>query len=288
MTKKKISEKKLQANRRNAQKSTGPKTPEGKAQSSRNAIKHGLLAQQILIDDDDDPNERQEDFDQLLNGLIEDYQPSGCTENLLIERIAICFWRLRRAYRYEAQCIEEDRQDEFSPLNNVFQQVSGRRPNPLKHVLPTGKQMERLLRYESMIDRQLNRALNQLQNLQRFRKSNTNPRPSASICGSTSNSPAQNEPKKRSSPTIKEGINKDNPPEVEHESPEDFQKHLAHLSALAAQNPDVVRRLTGLPISLTPGASSFPQESVDDETKPNVETQSKSRVHRGEPTEAED
>jgi hypothetical protein len=77
MTKKKISEKKLQANRRNAQKSTGPKTPEGKARSSRNAIKHGLLAQQILIDDDDDPNEKQEDFDQLLQGLIEDYQPSG-------------------------------------------------------------------------------------------------------------------------------------------------------------------------------------------------------------------
>ncbi|MHC4445109.1 MAG: hypothetical protein ACYTA5_21125 [Planctomycetota bacterium] len=58
MSNQQISEKQLQANRQNAKKSTGPKTPEGKARSSQNALKHGLLARQILINDDDPPQTR--------------------------------------------------------------------------------------------------------------------------------------------------------------------------------------------------------------------------------------
>ncbi|MHC4795738.1 MAG: hypothetical protein ACYTF1_03755, partial [Planctomycetota bacterium] len=84
MSNQQISEKQLQANRQNAKKSTGPKTPEGKARSSQNALKHGLLARQILINDDD-PNEKTEDFDQLLSDLVDELQPDGRIQSLCVQ-----------------------------------------------------------------------------------------------------------------------------------------------------------------------------------------------------------
>ena len=186
MSKKQISEKKLQANRKNAKKSTGPKTPEGKAKSSRNALKHGLLAQQILINDDD-PNEKTEDFEQLLNDLIDELKPQGSIENLLVERIAICYWRLRRVLRYEAQSIRDLRQDEYNPYATVIRQFSGKEADPHRHILPNETQTNLLVRYENMIDRQLNRSMRQLQQLQSTRQSNIPPSQGGSKGGNESN-----------------------------------------------------------------------------------------------------
>jgi hypothetical protein len=94
-----ISERKLKANRENAKKSTGPKTPRGKAFSRRNAVKHGLFVSYITDFEalDEDPKEYQE----LLNGLWDQYQPIGKAEEIEIERIALCCWRLKRVWRYE-------------------------------------------------------------------------------------------------------------------------------------------------------------------------------------------
>ena len=100
----KISAKQLAANRKNAQKSTGPKTPEGKRRSSRNALKHGLLAQEVVILEGDGA-ETQEEFDAFLIDLCEELQPQGVVEEILVERIATCYWRLRRAQRYEVGAI---------------------------------------------------------------------------------------------------------------------------------------------------------------------------------------
>ncbi|MHC4444748.1 MAG: hypothetical protein ACYTF1_19070 [Planctomycetota bacterium] len=165
MTKKQISQKQLQANRHNAQKSTGPKTPEGKARSSQNALKHGLLARQILLNDDD-PNENPEDFQQLLSDLVDELQPAGRRQSLCVQRIAVCYWRLRRAYRFEAQSLKRQRQEEFSPFEELAQTVAGRNPQPFARILPYEHQMKLLVRYETMIDRQLNKAMTQLQKLQ--------------------------------------------------------------------------------------------------------------------------
>ena len=99
-----VTEKQLAANRRNARKSTGPRTPEGKRRSSRNALKHGLLAAEVVITDGDGA-ERQQDFDRLLADLCADLRPVGIVERSLVERIAACYWRLRRAQRYEVGAI---------------------------------------------------------------------------------------------------------------------------------------------------------------------------------------
>jgi hypothetical protein len=86
------------ANRRNAKKSTGPRTAKGRARSSINALKHGLTAAQITIAD-----EKSEDLENFHRGLIDVLIPVGALEEQLVERIAVCAWRLRRVYRIEAQ-----------------------------------------------------------------------------------------------------------------------------------------------------------------------------------------
>ena len=173
MTTKKISPRKLQANRLNAQKSTGPKTTEGKARSSRNALKHGLLARQILLDDD--PHEDPADLDRLLNELVTDFAPETTVERLLVERIAACYWRLRRALRFETQAISKLRQGPQDVASQLIQQIAQTEHDPLDYVLPTASDLDKLIRYEAMIDRELNRAMNQLHRLQRARSSKPHP-----------------------------------------------------------------------------------------------------------------
>ena len=89
--------KQIEANRQNATKSTGPKTPEGKTLSSTNATKHGLVSKQVLLQD-----ESEEEFEEFSQGLREDLKPVGALETRLVEDIAADFWRLSRIRRIEA------------------------------------------------------------------------------------------------------------------------------------------------------------------------------------------
>jgi hypothetical protein len=94
-----VSQRKLKANRENARKSTGPQTPRGKTFSRRNAIRHGLFVSHIT--DFEALQENPKEYDDLLNGLWEQYQPVGRAEEVEVERIAICCWRLKRSWRHE-------------------------------------------------------------------------------------------------------------------------------------------------------------------------------------------
>ena len=91
------SEKKAKANRENALKSTGPKTPEGKDAVRLNALKHGLLSQEVLL-----PGEDGEALRELGERLRAELQPVGELENLLVDRIVSSYWRLSRLGRVEA------------------------------------------------------------------------------------------------------------------------------------------------------------------------------------------
>ncbi len=94
-----ISARKLKANRENAKKSTGPKTVRGKAFSRRNAVKHGLFVNSVT--DFEALYEDPKQYQELLNGLWDQYQPVGRAEEMEVERIALSCWRLKRAWRYE-------------------------------------------------------------------------------------------------------------------------------------------------------------------------------------------
>ena len=95
-----VSQKQQQANVNNAQFSTGPVTPEGKAVVARNALKHGIFAKDLVIAVGDGREDVIEYY-ELLTELIKDLAPVGRMETLLVEKIAVNYWRLRRLVRYE-------------------------------------------------------------------------------------------------------------------------------------------------------------------------------------------
>lgn len=162
-----ISPKKLEANRRNAQMSTGPRTEEGKSQSRRNALKHGILAPALLITEGEHAEDPAE-FDELLGALSRDLAPVGRLEEMLVEKIAVCWWRQKRALRCEAGMIR--RQSTIDPTNWEIA-INRERAAATRHLsLPMEKDLDRILRYETTIQRQLVYAINQLERLQRTRK----------------------------------------------------------------------------------------------------------------------
>ena len=95
-----ISEKQRKANRENAKKSTGPRTAEGKARSSKNGIKHGLLARDAVMADED-----QAEYDRSFQELEENLFPKNNIEFRLVRQIADADWRLLRLTRIEAGLI---------------------------------------------------------------------------------------------------------------------------------------------------------------------------------------
>jgi hypothetical protein len=97
----------ITANRKNAQKSTGPLTTNGKAIVSQNALKHGLLAKEVVVTMGEGA-ESPDEFDALLDDLLEQLGAVGPVEEMLVEKIAIAYWRLRRAYRYEVGLIRRE------------------------------------------------------------------------------------------------------------------------------------------------------------------------------------
>ena len=97
------SQARIDANRRNAQKSTGPRTPEGKARSSQNALRHGLASishHRFLAAED------RTAFERILAGYVRIYQPAHADEVDLLTDAVFCKWRQQRAWSAEAQLIE--------------------------------------------------------------------------------------------------------------------------------------------------------------------------------------
>ena len=95
-----VSERKIQANRRNGLRSTGPKTERGKRTVARNAIKHGILAREVVITAGDG-KESLKEFHDLVEKLWEQYEPVGVVEDSLVQTIATCLWKKARVLRAE-------------------------------------------------------------------------------------------------------------------------------------------------------------------------------------------
>ena len=88
------SERRIEANRRNAKKSTGPRTPAGKAAVALNGLKHGLLSREALV-----PGECEAELVEFGKRLRAQLAPIGELELLLADRMVSCAWRLRRLLR---------------------------------------------------------------------------------------------------------------------------------------------------------------------------------------------
>jgi hypothetical protein len=93
--------KQIEANRRNALKSTGPTTPEGKERSRCNAVRHGLTSETVIAALED-----QEDYQAFEAAVIADYDAESAVERELVLRLASVLWRLRRATGIETALFE--------------------------------------------------------------------------------------------------------------------------------------------------------------------------------------
>jgi hypothetical protein len=91
-----------EASRRNGAKSRGPKSPEGKARSAQNALKHGLRAEKFVLLHDEDAAA----FEAMAEALTEDLAPVGALQALLARRVVVAAWRLERAARIERELRE--------------------------------------------------------------------------------------------------------------------------------------------------------------------------------------
>src|SRR5215217_7372323 len=104
------SQDRIAANRANAQKSTGPKTPEGRAASKMNAVKHGILSREVLASGED-----HQELTALQEWFHEELQPVGPIEVMLLGQIVATHWRLRRVLAAESREIK--REAELQPAS---------------------------------------------------------------------------------------------------------------------------------------------------------------------------
>ncbi len=165
--------KRLQANRHNAQKSTGPVTEEGKAAVSMNALKHGLLSGAVLL-----PDEDASLLADLENQLRAQLRPEGSLEILLVDRMAASLWRLRRLNQVETGIfVHEQKELRESPWGKP---VDGDDFGlAFIRVANNSDAFSKLSRYESTIERSLFKALHELQRLQSARSGQAVPPPMA-------------------------------------------------------------------------------------------------------------
>lgn len=202
-------ERKRAANRRNALRSTGPRTPAGKARTARNPITHGLLSREVLL-----PGEDREEFEAFAASLRRDLEPEGTYEELLVDSMIKAVWKLRRLGRMEGDILSwkpaqnpianiviydaADPQEQavfYLPDNhrgperesNDAEQV---RADAERATLPIGlaflqgcgsgtDAFGRLSRYEASIEKSLYRASHELERRQRTRRGGHVPPPLA-------------------------------------------------------------------------------------------------------------
>ncbi len=164
----------VEANRANAQKSTGPRTPEGKATVAQNAVKHGLLARAMILQGED-PQEFAEYREQMLNELY----PDGMMEEELADRIVSLSWRLKRAARSQNAAFEalydKYRADSPAVVGPAEERPSVNPDEPacdgsmvgrlLAEDFAGERVLERLLMYERRIESSLYRTMAELRKL---------------------------------------------------------------------------------------------------------------------------
>ena len=95
------SQRKIEANKRNSKRSTGPRTPEGKKKVSLNAVKHGLTATTVVVL----PHEDAEAYRKRVEAWTVELNPQGDLGRYLAERAAKVSWQLDRADSYEQACL---------------------------------------------------------------------------------------------------------------------------------------------------------------------------------------
>lgn len=150
------SKQRLEANRANAKRSTGPATEPGKARSKMNALKHGLAAKAVVIEGED-PRE----FEALRAGLERDFDAQTVIERELVENLAALLWRQRRGHRFEAAIFQRILCDVLYDEDDKTREIA--------NWLIGDDILTKLARYEMNLANRISRTINQLDRLRASR-----------------------------------------------------------------------------------------------------------------------
>jgi hypothetical protein len=167
----------IDANRRNASRSTGPRTLAGKAVSSRNALKHGLRARAILL-----PGENKRSFQRLFKVFRAEHRPVGPLQEILVEQMAVAYWKLARLARIESHLFHDKSTptDLFGPVSEPYHfgldepvsRLHQHNSNPNQLITrvflrdaASSNNLSRLSYYEMRLERSFYQAYHELQRL---------------------------------------------------------------------------------------------------------------------------
>jgi hypothetical protein len=147
----------VEINRANAQHSTGPKTPEGKKQSSLNALRHGLTGQIVVM-----PTEDLAAYQRHLASFTGDLNPKGAIEANLVQALADTSWRLNRVAALETNLLTLGIANTGSPIDDAMSIVAS--------LESQSKAFSNLSLHSQRLSRQFERTVNQLRDLQKARQ----------------------------------------------------------------------------------------------------------------------
>jgi hypothetical protein len=154
----------IEANRRNAQKSTGPKSETGKAASRFNALRHGLTAKHFTTSVEDGP-----EFNQIRDEFLAEHQPSTPSQFFLVEQIVLSAWRLRRLRKTEAAFLDAEIDRLAGQADDRYENPSGaeRTAHAVGRDCGPNSTLANLSRYEVRLEHSFYKALHELQQLKK-------------------------------------------------------------------------------------------------------------------------
>ena len=160
------SQRKIDSARVNGAKSHGPVTDEGRKRSSMNALKHGLTASTVVLYHED-----EDEYHALLDAYIRDLNPAGSVELDLVVEMVNAKWRQRRLCLIESELFDNQIDTQKAELDKLY--TSYMQATEFSHAFKTLSESGPLLslsRLESRLERAYSRALKNLLQLQRLRK----------------------------------------------------------------------------------------------------------------------
>ncbi len=147
--------KQVLANKKNAKKSTGPSSSQGKLAIRKNALKHGILSKVTVLEDED-----HKLFGRFKSDMVSHLNPVNPSEELCVDRIISCAWRLRRILQIENFFFQDELSfDRYNPVAKIAENFVSR-----------GNTLALVNRYEVNVERSLSKAIYELNRLKSLNK----------------------------------------------------------------------------------------------------------------------
>lgn len=168
----------------------GPKTPEGKARSARNSLRHGLTGKTVVL-----PTEDPAQFQELIDNYVDDFRPETSVETDLVHELAICRWRLQRLWDIESWAFEITMARKRPDVAKEFETCTNGMRTALAFLsmAEDSKGLSLLIRYETRLARRFDQVLKEIKALQDQRKKEPEP-PPAKSCETNSPKPPKPAP----------------------------------------------------------------------------------------------